>query len=178
MPSRAPGKEHMCCRRFQPKPQGQGAITVIRTLIWPLVALQLLASCASNTGPVVRSVCVQASIEPSEALAFFNKIATSKFREYGFVLTSDGCEVAVKYTRLGGFQGEEVQYGPLGLRRGSGYWSEEGILSVSHKGQVVVEGEEVNLRGYSSKLHLLEGLASVLVKSVVRRFRPRAGDGA
>jgi hypothetical protein len=120
---------------------------------------------------------MQVPVEPPDALAYFNKIAASKLSEYGFALATEGCEVTVQYTHLAAFQGEEVRYGPLGTTARSGYWSEEGIARVSHDGQVVVEGEEVNLRGYSSRLHVLEGLASVLVKSVVRRFRPSKDAG-
>jgi hypothetical protein len=114
---------------------------------------------------------MQVPVEPPDALAYFNKIAASKLSEYGFALATEGCEVTVQYTHLAAFQGEEVRYGPLGTTARSGYWSEEGIARVSHDGQVV------NLRGYSSRLHVLEGLASVLVKSVVRRFRPSKDAG-
>lgn len=143
-------------------------LTVIRTWILLLTFLQLVASCSyRNNGPVIHSVCMQVSMEPPEALAFFNRTVASKFRDYGFALATENCEVTVKYTRLGEFQGERYI-------AQKGYWSEEGILSVSHEGRLVVEGQPVDLRGYKSRLDLIANLASEVVRSVLRRFQPRA----
>jgi len=115
---------------------------------------------------------VPVQIEPAEALAYFTRVTDSKLREYGFRLAAENCELVVTYKRLASRATLELP----GLTAQGGYWNEEGFLTVRRGGQAIVE-QEVNLTGYSTRLHLLEGLASVLVKSVVRRFKPNESTG-
>jgi hypothetical protein len=145
-------------------------------LLSALLVLQT-AACSTRSKvplPAARLVCVQASMETAEETAYLMRRMTETLREYGFALAESGCEVTAKYQRFGGFQAEQVSPGILGLFAAgrSGYWSQEGILSLEYAGSTIVQDQKVNLRGYRAKQDLIDALAWEISGWVSERFQP------
>jgi hypothetical protein len=145
---------------------------MFRESIFAILVGGIVAGCASRpTGPVVHAICIDVPQETPQEVAYVRRKAAEYLKEYGFELVNEGCEVSVKYERFGGFQAEAISGGLFWVSR-SGYWSQEGILSVRYQDRLLLEDQQVNLRGYSAKQDLLGDLAWTVVKPVVRQFRP------
>ena len=132
-----------------------------------------LIGCATPTGPVVQRVCVQQSVGSPDENAFLSRKAAEYLLQYGFELAESSCDVTAKFSVFGGFQAETIARGIAGAFQAgrSGYWSIEGILTVTRGGSTVVEDQSIELRGYGSKQELYAGLAWEIVKPVTKRFR-------
>ena len=133
-----------------------------------------LAGCASPpTGPAVQRVCVQQAVESPDENAFVSRRAAEYLHQYGFELADSSCDVTAKFSVFGGFQAEIIARGIAGAFQAgrSGYWSIEGVLTISRGGLTVVEDEPIELRGYGSMQELYAGLAWEIVKPVTKRFR-------
>ena len=144
--------------------------------VGPMALALALAGCASPTGPTVQRVCIQQSVGSPDENAFVARKAAEYLRQYGFSIAESSCEVTAKFSVFGGFQGEVVARGIIGAFQAgrSGYWSIEGILTVSRDGLSVLEDEPIDLRGYASKQELYAGLAWEIVKPITKKFRPVA----
>ena len=144
--------------------------------VGPMALALALAGCASPTGPTVQRVCIQQSVGSPDENAFVARKAAEYLRQYGFSLAESSCEVTAKFSVFGGFQGEMIARGIIGAFQAgrSGYWSIEGVLTVSRDGLSVLEDEPIELRGYASKQELYAGLAWEIVKPITKKFRPVA----
>ena len=143
-----------------------------------LTAAVLQVGCSSRLKeslPLVRAICVHASMESVEETAYLMRRVTDALREYGFALVETSCEVTVRYHRFGGFQAEQVSPGIFGLFSAgrSGYWSQEGILGAERDGLILLQDRKVNLRGYRAKQDLLDALAWEIAGLVSERFQPK-----
>lgn len=137
--------------------------------LFAMLTIGILSGCASKpTGPVVKSVCIDVPQETPQEVAYVRRKAAEYLREYGFELGSEYCEVVSKYEKFGDFQTEMVS--GFWMSR-SGYWSQEGILTVMYQDKLIIEDQQVNLRGYTAKQDLLGDLAWTAVKPIVRQFR-------
>lgn len=135
--------------------------------------LALLFGCATKSEPlpVARSVCIEVPQGTPQEVDYVRRKATGFLKDYGFPVVEFGCEVAVKYAPFGSFQAEAVTNHGFWVSR-SGYWSQEGIVSVKRGDKAVLEDHQVNLRGYSSKQYLLDDLAWQAVRPVTWLFSP------
>lgn len=132
-------------------------------------ALILLATaCATQPKPMVHSVCVEIKDLPDYEIAFLLKHTAQYLNESHFSQATTGCDVAAKFQPFGKFQGEVV--GPLGAE--SGYWSQEGSVTVIRGEVTVLEDEQVSVRGQDTRQNALDALAWQIVKPVTKLFRP------
>jgi hypothetical protein len=132
-------------------------------------ALILLATaCATEPKPVVHSVCVEIKDMPEHETTFILKHTAQYLNESHFSQATTDCDVVVKFQPFGKFQGEVV--GPLGAK--SGYWSQEGSVTVIRGGVTVLEDEQISVRGQDTRQDALDALAWQVVKPVTKSFRP------
>jgi hypothetical protein len=133
----------------------------------------VLPGCATKSEPlpVARSVCIDVPQSTPQEVDYVRRKATGFLKDYGFPVVESGCDVAVQYAPFGSFQAEAVTNHGFWVSR-SGYWSQEGIVSVKRGEKAVLEDHQVNLRGYSSKQYLLDDLAWQAVKPVTWLFSP------
>lgn len=138
-----------------------------------LTAAAGLCACAARQElPVARTVCVLVPQETEQEVAYVRKKVAANLQDWGYALVDDGCDVTVKYQRFGAFQGESIGRGFWGTTR-DGYWSQEGILSVTaNNGKTLIEDYSVALRGYSTKQLLLDDLGYRLANAVTWYYRP------
>lgn len=132
------------------------------------------AGCATGprTEPMVSTVCLEMPGMPAAELEFVRKRAGTYLAEYGYTLAAgEPCEATTKFQQLGQFQGEVL---PGLFRAGSGYWSMEGMVSVTRAGRADLEDDAVDLRRYSTKQELLEALAWQTVRPITWLYQPRA----
>ena len=128
-----------------------------------------LASCATKPKQVVNGVCVDVSNLPAYETAFMLKRSAAYLHEYGLSQVAAGCDVTVKYQAFGEFQAEVVS-GFAGMYK-KGYWSQEGNVTINHRGSVVLDDEPILLRGYDSRQEVLNETAWQMVKPVTKAFR-------
>lgn len=139
-----------------------------------LVSVGALTGCATKPDdrPVARRVCVTLAQETEDEAAYLTKKVASALKEYGFELAPDRCDVSVRYSRFGAFQGEAVRIQPFWISR-SGYWSQEGMVTtIAADGKVLDEDRTVDLRGYSTKQALLDALAWSIAAPPSWYYRP------
>jgi hypothetical protein len=132
-----------------------------------LSAVMLVASCVTGPKPVIYSVCVEIAGLPQHEVDFMLKRTQSYLAEYGLMQSSSGeCDVKTKYQPFGNFQAEAIG----GIVK-SGYWSQEGNVTVTRDGRPIVEDDQVILRGYDSRQDLLDAVAWQTVKPVTKAFK-------
>ena len=136
--------------------------------------LSVLVACAtkSTTGPIVQSVCVDVAQAERQEAAYVRRKAGEFLGEAGFKLSEGACDVSVKYTSLGSDLQSSTVTRDFFWTSTTRSWNQEGMLTVRHGNAVMVEDEQVALRGYSTKQDLLGDLAWEAVKPVIRNFRP------
>lgn len=128
-----------------------------------------LTACASRPKQAANRVCVHAEGLQKIEEDYLQKKTELWLAESGFTPSSTACDVTVKYVRFGSLQGGEI----ISIFGKSGYWSMEGIANITYKGQTALEDKPINLRGYSTKQDLLDGLADELSGLVYKRFQPK-----
>ena len=129
-------------------------------------AALIVSSCATQPKPVIHSVCVEIKEMPEHETAFMLKRTAKYLGEYHMSQATTGCDVVAKFQPFGKFQAEIV-----GLVK-SGYWSQEGNVTVTHNGVVFLEDEQISVRGQDSRQDALDATAWQIVKPVVKSFRP------
>jgi hypothetical protein len=117
---------------------------------------------------VVHSVCVEIKDMPEHESTFVLKHTADYLKESHFTQATTGCDVVVKFQPFGKFQSEVV--GPLGVK--SGYWSQEGSVTVLREGITVLEDEQISVRGQDTRQDALDAIAWQIVKPVTKSFRP------
>lgn len=126
----------------------------------------LLASCATLPKQPIRSVCVEVAGLPPHEIAYMLKRTAGYLSDYGITQVSSGCDVSIRYQAFGNFQAEIVaRFGK------SGYWSQEGNVTISHLGKAIIEDKPIILRGYDNRQDILAATAWQMVKPVARAFR-------
>jgi hypothetical protein len=128
-----------------------------------IAAFISLQGCATKEPkPIAKYICVEAKQPNPQAEAYLQKKLGQYLGEYGFTLSTEKCDLNIKYEQFGAFQGESVANAIVKVSR-NGYWSQEGIFNVTHNGKLISEDNQVNLRGYSTNQDLLEALAWALI---------------
>jgi hypothetical protein len=139
-------------------------------LVIIVCAVLFSAACATGPKQIVRSVCVEIAGLPQHEVEFMLKRTQVFLTEFNLVQSSSGeCDVTTKYQPFGNFQAEEIAF--IGK---SGYWSQEGSVTVTRDGRPVVEDYPINLRGYDSRQALLDAVAWQVVKPVSKAFKGNA----
>ena len=135
------------------------------------VTLGIAAGCANRPDlPIAKTICMEAPQGTPQEADYVRRKATEYSREHGFRIVDSECDVAVKYTPFGAFQGESAVHHGFWISR-SGYWSQEGIVSLHQGTKPILQDYPVNLRGYSSKQELLDALAWQVVGPVTWHFQ-------
>ena len=143
------------------------------TLVSIVATGLLLSGCATAPKSVANLVCIQVNrMQPHEE-GYLRRKVSQYLVQYGFSLATENCGATIRYEPFGAFQGESItRNGVFTIKEG--YWSHEGLATYSHRGTPVGDELQVNLRGYSTNLELLDGLAWTLVKPVTKMFQPTA----
>jgi hypothetical protein len=142
---------------------------VLTALSFIALAAALTACAARGPKPTADRICIQVEGLQQFETDYLQKKTSAWLSESGFTPSSTACEVTVKYVRFGDLQGGET----ISIFGKSGYWSLEGVANVTHNSQSVLEDKPINLRGYSAKQDLLDGLADELVGLASKRFQPK-----
>jgi hypothetical protein len=135
------------------------------------VILAAVTGCANRPDlPIAKTICMEAPQGSPQEAEYVRRKAAEYSREHGFRIVDSACDVAVKYTPFGAFQGESAVHHGFWISR-SGYWSQEGIVSLNQGTKTILQDYPVNLRGYSSKQELLDALAWQVVGPVTWHFQ-------
>lgn len=138
------------------------------------ITIGALAGCANQPDlPIAQTICVDIPQETPAEVAYVKRKAAEyagPYYGYGFRVVDSGCQVQVKYDRFGGFQGESAVHHGFWISR-NGYWSQEGIVTVTAGGRVLEQDRAIALRGYGSKQELLDALAWQVVRPVTWHFQ-------
>lgn len=140
----------------------------------PLALAAALTACATPLPlPVAQRICVDIPQETPHEVAYAMRKAAQYLAERDFTLAVDACDARISYLAFGHFQADTITARPFWLSR-SGYWSQEGMLTVEHQGMKVLEDYPVDLRGYATKQLLLDDLAWAVVRPATWLFQPAA----
>jgi hypothetical protein len=141
-----------------------------------LTAAFALSGCANHPDlPIAQTICVEVAQETPTEVAYVKRKAAEyigPYYDYGFRVVESGCEVQVKYDQFGGYQGETAQHRGFWISR-NGYWSQEGIVTVTAGGKVLEQDRAIALRGYGTKQELLDALAWQIVRPVTWHFQTK-----
>ena len=130
-----------------------------------------LTSCATRPDlPIAKTICLDAQQETPTEVAYVRRKAAEFIGERGFQIVDKDCEVSVQYDRFGAFQGETATSRVFWISR-NGYWSQEGIVTVTAGGKTLEQDMQVALRGYSTKQDLLNDLAWQIIRPVTWHFQ-------
>jgi hypothetical protein len=134
-----------------------------------LLVLLLASACATQPKPEISSVCVEIRDMPEHETSYMLKHTAEYLKEYRFSQVTSGCEVVVRFQPFGKFQGEVV--GPFGAK--SGYWSQEGSVTVIRSGAIIREDEPISVRGQETRQDALDATAWLVVKPITKSFQAR-----
>jgi hypothetical protein len=142
-----------------------------------LLPLLALAVSGCSTGPkaplpVADRVCLTFVGLSDTELGFVLPKTREYLREGGMSLTTDGCQVRAKYSRLAMVAGSTRTLFSLGLNTRTTL-GEDGLLTIT-PADAAAEGEPitVSLRGGDTASDSLRDLASEVVKQTRKRYRP------
>lgn len=136
-------------------------------------ALTALGCANKSTLPVATTVCMAFAGLDERSAAHVRKTADGFLLDYGFRPAQADCDVQVEYTRHGQHHGQSPNPWLIFLP-GKPNLSESGVVTVRHRGKIVVDAEQINAVRATTPTDLLEMVGWEVVKPVTKMYRPPA----
>lgn len=141
---------------------------IISLLFFTLV----VSGCANRaTLPSADSVCVRYSGLEGRAQEYAQKNSFGYLKDYGFRPAQQDCDVEVEYVRHGQHHGQSLNPWLIFLP-GNPSISESGVVTIKHRGEIVLEDELISVRRATSPTELLDMLAWEVIEPVTEMFNP------